>query len=114
MDAGMPEGTVQAVIAFSTTPDEETAAKIAETLVEERLAACVQVLPGAASYYRWEGKLEKSGENLLIIKTSRDRLDELMSRIESLHPYEVPEIVAVEVAGGAKKYLDWIAQETVK
>ncbi len=105
---------MQAIIALSTTPDEETAASIAETLVNENLAACVQVLPGAISYYRWEGKLEKSGEKLLIIKTSRDRLDELTSRIESMHPYEVPELVAVEVTGGAKKYLDWIAQETVK
>jgi periplasmic divalent cation tolerance protein len=102
------------MIIFSTTPDEETAARIAETLVEERLAACIQVLPGVTSFYRWQGKLEKSDEKLLVIKTSRDRLDELVTRIESLHPYEVPEIVAVEVADGAKKYLDWIAQETVK
>lgn len=105
---------MQAMIALSTTPDEETAANIAETLVNEHLAACVQVLAGATSYYRWQGRLEKSDEKLLIIKTSRDRLDELISRVESLHPYDVPELVAVEVTGGAKKYLDWIAQETVK
>ena len=102
------------MIIFSTTPDEETAARIAETLVEERLAACIQVLPGVTSFYRWQGKLEKSDEKLLLIKTSRDRLDELISRIESLHPYDIPELLAVEVSGGAKKYLDWIAQETVK
>lgn len=105
---------MQAVVVFSTTPDEEAAARIAETLVKERLAACVQVLPGATSYYRWEGKLEKSAEMLLVIKTTRDRLEELVSKVESMHPYDVPELVAVEVAGGAKKYLDWIGQETLK
>jgi len=105
---------MQAIIVFSTAPDEESAAKIAETLVQEHLAACIQVLPGATSFYRWEGKLEKSNEHLLIMKTSREKLEELMSRVESLHPYDVPELVAVEVSAGAKKYLDWIAQETLK
>ena len=105
---------MQAMIVYSTAPDEEAAARIAEALVEERLAACIQVLPGVTSFYRWEGKLEKSDEWLMIIKTSRDRLEELISRVESLHPYELPELVAVEAAGGAKKYLDWIEQETAR
>jgi len=105
---------MQAIVAFSTTPDEETAAKIAAALVEERLAACVQVLPGVTSFYRWEGKMEKSPEWLLVIKTSRERLEELVSRIESLHPYDVPEVIAVEAAGGASKYLGWLEEETRK
>jgi periplasmic divalent cation tolerance protein len=112
--SGMQEDSMQAMILFSTTPDEDSAAKIAGALVEEHLAACVQVLPGATSFYRWEGKLEKSDEWLIIIKTSRDRLEELISKVESLHPYEVPELVAVEAAGGARKYLDWIEQETTR
>ena len=97
---------------LTTAPDEETSARIAQAVVGERLAACVQVLPGITSFYRWEGKLEKNGEWLLLLKTSRERLSELTARIESIHPYEVPEVIAFEIAGGAEKYINWVQEET--
>ena len=78
----------------------------------ERLAACVQVLPGMTSVYRWQGKLERADEVLLLAKTTRDRLDALTARIVELHPYELPEVVAVDVFGGLPGYLAWIADET--
>lgn len=97
---------------LTTTPDEETSTRIAQTVVGERLAACVQVLPGITSFYRWEGKIEKSGERLLLLKTTRERLKELTARIESLHPYEVPEVTAFEITGGTDKYIHWVQEET--
>ena len=97
---------------FMTAPSEETAAHIARSLVENRLAACVQVLPGIISFYRWEGKIEEAPEWLILAKTTAERFDELKAKVESAHPYEVPEIVAVEIASGAQKYLKWIEEET--
>jgi len=97
---------------FMTAPSEETAAHIARSLVEDRLAACVQVLPGITSFYRWEGKIEEAAEWLILAKTTAERFDELKAKIESIHPYEIPEIVAVEVADGAQNYLKWVEEET--
>ena len=102
---------MSALLVYSACPDADTAQHIADVLVEERLAACVNVLPGMASTYRWQGKVEHANEVLLIAKTVRHRLGALQARIVALHPYELPEVVAVEAAA-LPAYLDWIARET--
>jgi len=83
-------------IVFSTVDSKDSADKIAETLVAEKLAACVNVVGPISSVYWWEGKIEKSEEYLLIIKSRRDLLDALMRRLKEVHPYKVPEILAVK------------------
>jgi periplasmic divalent cation tolerance protein len=103
---------VTVLTCFTTCPDEASAEAIARALVEERLAACVNRLPGLRSVYRWEGKVECGDEVLLVIKTTRDRLETMTARVQALHPYELPELIAVEVAGGLAAYLDWVAEQT--
>ncbi|HEX4642950.1 MAG TPA: divalent-cation tolerance protein CutA [Candidatus Acidoferrales bacterium] len=85
------------------------ATRIARAVVELRLAACVNILPGAlTSIYRWKGKVESARERLLLIKTSRKRLPKLQAQIERLHSYEVPEFIALPVAAGSRRYLAWL------
>ena len=103
---------VSALICFCTCPDADSAERIATALVDERLAACVNVLPGVTSIYRWQGAVERAGETLLLAKTTRERLAALGERIVALHPYELPEVLAVEATGGLPAYLDWIAANT--
>ncbi len=104
--------SMQALIVICTCPDEVVAKRIAEALVGERLAACVNLLPAVASTYRWEGKICRETESMMLIKTTRDRFQALRERLLSLHPYDVPEIVAVDIATGSAAYLDWIGRET--
>jgi periplasmic divalent cation tolerance protein len=80
-------------------------------LVEERLAACVNVVTGVRSFYRWKGKIEKSPEWLLVIKSSRGRFEELRAALEKLHSYDVPEVIALPVVEGTKNYLHWMEGE---
>jgi periplasmic divalent cation tolerance protein len=101
-----------ACVAFCACPDAATATRIADVLVGERLAACVNVLPGVTSVYRWQGAVERAGEVLLLIKTATDRVPALSQRIVALHPYELPEVVAVEAAAGLPAYLDWVAAQS--
>jgi periplasmic divalent cation tolerance protein len=103
---------VTVLVCFCTCPDTATAQAIAEVLVGERLAACVNVLPGLRSVYRWQGAIERADEALLLIKTVQAQLPALQARMAALHPYELPELVAVEVAGGLAAYLDWIAESS--
>ena len=103
---------VSALICFCTCPDADSAGRIAETLVAERLAACVNVLPGLRSVYRWQGAVERADEALLLIKTSPDRYLQLQDRLPQIHPHELPELVAVETDFGLPEYLRWIADET--
>ena len=100
------------LLCLCSCPDQAAAARIARTLVEERLAACVNVLPGMQSVYRWQGRVEQAGEALLLAKTTAQRFAGLRDRIVALHPYELPEVIAVEIADGLQGYLDWIAAET--
>lgn len=100
------------LIVHSACPDAVTADAIARALVAERLAACVQVLPGMRSTYRWNGAIEQADEVLLIAKTRDDRLDALIARVRALHPHELPELVAVEAAGGLAPYLAWVTEQT--
>ena len=102
---------VSVLVCFCTCPDRTVADGLAEALVAERLAACVNVVPGLHSVYRWQGAIERSDETLLLIKTTRAGLPALSARIVALHPYELPEVVAVEVAGGLSAYLDWVAEQ---
>lgn len=98
------------LVVLSTCPDEDSAATLARTLVSENLAACVNRVPGVRSTYRWQGDLKDEAEVLLVIKTSGERLVTLTARIEQLHPYEVPEIIALEIEAGSERYLDWLGQ----
>jgi periplasmic divalent cation tolerance protein len=100
------------LLCLSTCPDAETAARIARALVEERLAACVNQLPGVNSTYRWHDEIHDDAEVLLLIKTTRERFDALCDRLAELHPYEVPELIAFEIAHGLPAYLEWLARET--
>lgn len=96
------------LVVLCTCPDGAPAAHLAETLVGDGLAACVNRLPGVVSNFRWEGRVQQEAETLLLIKTTEDRLEALTARITDLHPYELPEVVAVPVLGGLEQYLDWI------
>jgi periplasmic divalent cation tolerance protein len=100
------------VVVLVTTPTAERAAEIARALVEERLAACGNVVPGIRSVYRWEGKIHDDAEALLVLKTTRERFDALRERVLALHPYEVPEVIALPIEAGSAPYLAWIAAET--
>jgi periplasmic divalent cation tolerance protein len=102
---------VTALLCFSTCPDVPTAQRIADALVEARLAACVSVLPGVRSTYRWEGAVERADEIQLLIKTTHEAFPALQARLVELHPYAVPELLAVPTVG-LPDYLDWIARET--
>ena len=95
-------------LVLCTVPDRECAEQIAEALVAEQLAACVNIIPGIASVYRWKGGVEKDEELLLLIKTSQDTYESLEQRIHTLHPYELPEIIAVSIQAGQKDYIKWI------
>lgn len=95
-----------------TVPDHERAEAIARTLVSERLAACVQIVPGLRSIYRWEGDIHDDEEVLCLIKTRAESFAALAGRVRELHPYQVPEILAFEVADGSPAYLEWLAAET--
>ncbi len=97
---------------LTTLPSAEVAAKVARTLVEEKLAACGNVLPAVRSIYRWKGKVEDENEVLLLLKTHVRQVARLQARILELHPYEVPEVLAVPVEAGFQGYLDWIAAST--
>ncbi|MCL0067643.1 divalent-cation tolerance protein CutA [Peptococcaceae bacterium] len=96
---------------FTTTEKEEDAKKIAKTIVEERLAACVQILGPITSTYWWEESIETSKEWLLFIKSKKSMYEELEKAIKSIHPYQVPEIIAVPVTAGSKDYLGWLKKE---
>jgi periplasmic divalent cation tolerance protein len=98
-------------VVLLTAPDAATAERIATALVEERLAACVNVVPGMRSTYRWEGAVQKDDELLLVAKTRADRLAALTARVRALHPYELPEVLALPAAGGSDAYLAWVTRE---
>ena len=99
-------------LVLSTVDTHQEAERIAQHLVEERLAACVNIVPKILSIYRWKGTLERATEHLMIIKTVEDRLPSLTHRIKELHPYEVPEVIAFSIQDGDPAYLEWILSET--
>lgn len=99
-------------IILCTCPEEETARRLAAGLVEQRLAACVNVLPGVTSVYRWQGKVETDSECLMLVKTSEARVAALTQWLHEAHHYELPEIVAVPIVAGLEPYLAWVIDET--
>lgn len=100
------------LLCYCTCPDAASAQRIAEALVGERLAACVNHLPGIRSTYRWQDAVQTDSEELLLIKTSAARLTALERRLLELHPYDVPELIAVPVTQGYEAYLDWVRQQS--
>lgn len=108
----MDEDQSGTLLVLTNLPDRGTAMKLAHALVEQRLAACVSLLAGCTSVYRWEGAIEQADEVPVMIKTRAARYDEVESAIRSLHPYELPEIIAVPMVRGLPDYLEWIAGET--
>jgi len=102
------DDNAEVLLAFCTCPDEKTAAGIAEALVAERLAACVNRLPGLTSVYLWRDKVERDAEALLLIKTTDARFEALRARLCALHPYELPKIIAIPVTKGLPAYLQWV------
>ncbi len=104
-----PDSPVMAVL--TTAPDAEVAERLGRTLVEERLAACANVLVGVTSIYRWKGKVEREAEVLVILKTTAERVEALQERVVELHPYDVPEVIALSVYTGHAPYLDWVRSE---
>ena len=104
----------QFVVVLTTFPADGDAEQLAHTLVEERLAACVNVLPAMTSIYSWKGSIEKSDERQIVIKTSSGRVRDLETRLKTLHPYDVPEFVVVPIVEGSQEYLAWLSENTSK
>lgn len=113
MTPGGRSGDEVVVVLCTAPPAEPTgtrgASALAQQLVEERLCACVNVIAGATSWFRWEGKVERAEEHLLVIKTTRAACDRLRQRLLELHPYQVPEVLVLDTAGGHAAYLAWVA-----
>jgi periplasmic divalent cation tolerance protein len=103
---------MKAVIVLTTVGTTFDVVPFARTLVDEHLAACVNVLPQMQSVYRWQGQVQVDDERQLIIKTSAERLEALQLRVRALHPYELPELLVIDAAGGSLAYLDWLSQST--
>jgi periplasmic divalent cation tolerance protein len=101
-------GPVVVLTALGAPPDAE---RIARALVEERLAACVNIVPGVVSIYRWKGNVEQEPELMLVIKTLAERVDAVKARLLELHPYELAEVVVIPIAGGHAPYLAWLAEQ---
>lgn len=109
----MSEQTGHHGVILVTAPSQQEAEMIAETLLQERLAACVTILP-VQSIYRWQGTIHKDQEWQLLIKSDLDRFAELEIKIRQIHPYEVPEIIALPIMAGSQPYLNWISQQVVQ
>ncbi len=101
-----------ATLVLTTLPNPEVAAKLAKSIVEEKLAACANLFPALRSVYRWDATIQDDNEVLVLFKTQKAHYERLKSRILELHPYELPEVLAIPVEQGHQAYLDWIARET--
>ena len=105
---------MEILLVLTNCPDEEAANTIALAIVEARLAACVNILPRVQSIYRWQGRIESATEIPLLIKSTAASYPALEQAIRTLHPYEIPEIVALPITAGLPAYLNWVAEETLK
>lgn len=110
----MSEHPADIAIVLSTLPDNESARELARRLVDERLIACGNIVPGIRSIFRWKGAIEDASEVLLVMKTATELLPELRERIEQLHPYEVPEVIAVHADDVSGAYGYWVRHETIE
>lgn len=102
----------QPILVLITVPSESLGQQIAQALLTQRLAACVSLLPGLRSFYTWEGAIQSDAETLLLIKTTQERFQTLQTTVQALHPYQVPEIIALPIQAGLESYLAWLAQVT--
>lgn len=100
-------------VIFNTCPDEKVAEQLASKLVESKLAACINILPGITSVYSWKGKIEKDREVLLLIKTRKESYVQVEAMIKEFHPYELPEVISVSVDQALPSYLSWINENTL-
>ncbi len=103
---------MSAIVVIVTASNEDEAAKIGKSLVDERLAACANIVPKIRSIYRWEGAVQDESEALMLIKTTDGAFDALVSRVKELHSYSVPEIIALPIGAGSSDYLQWIEEST--
>ncbi|CAN6296225.1 unnamed protein product [Urochloa humidicola] len=112
--AGMESAstTVPSIVVYVTVPNREAGKKLSESIISEKLAACVNIVPGIESVYWWEGKVQSDAEELLIIKTRESLLDALTEHVKANHEYDVPEVIALPITGGNSKYLEWIKNST--
>lgn len=99
-------------VVLTTTPDARSARRLSELLIRNKAAACVSVLPGVTSVYRWKGMVERSRECLLVIKTDSKEYPRLEKTLRAIHPYETPEIVELPARRGLRSYVDWVRQST--
>ncbi len=97
-------------VALVTTPDEATAERLVEALVEEEVVACGTIVPGVRSIYRWQGAVERAGEVLVVLKTTSGGVARLLERVPALHPYDVPEVLVLPIEAGNGPYLDWVTR----
>ncbi|CAJ1974000.1 unnamed protein product [Sphenostylis stenocarpa] len=104
--------TVPSIVVYVTVPNKEAGKKLAESIVTEKLAACVNRVPGIESVYQWEGKIQTDSEELLIIKTRQSLLEALTEHVKANHEYDVPEVISLPITGGNLKYLEWIKEST--
>ena len=102
------------IVVFLTAANGEEATRLADLLIGAHLAACVQILPEMESVYRWQGKIERAPEILLLAKTTRAKFDELQREVRALHSYDTPEIIALPIVAGSASYLDWLIESTKK
>lgn len=109
-----PEAARSLRVVLSTAPSDAAARRIARTVVEERLAACVNLVPGVTSIYRWSGAVQEDSEVLLVMKTCAERVDELVGRVRVLHEYALPEVIALPVDAGSEDYVRWVREETTR
>jgi periplasmic divalent cation tolerance protein len=96
------------LLVLTSFPDADSARTVSNALVEERLVACANIIPGIQSVYRWKGRVESVGEAFVIMKTNSERSDELWHRLKALHPYDVPEIIRIDADAALSTYLDWV------
>ena len=99
------------LVVLTTAPGVEDATRIGRILIDERLAACANVMPGLTSIFRWEGDVQEEAEVLVLLKTTEERLEELRARLVEVHPYDVPEVLALPVVGGEERYMSWVRDE---
>ena len=110
----MSDDASNAIIVFMTASNGEEAARLADMLVGAHLAACVQIFPEIESVYRWEGKIERAPEILLLAKTTRSKFEEIEREVRALHSYDTPEIIAVDVVAGSAPYLEWLSAASTR
>jgi periplasmic divalent cation tolerance protein len=109
--SGSGETTAEVVSVYVTVGDLDEAHRLAHTLVSERLAACVSIIPGVVSVYRWEGAIQRGDELVMLCKTTRVRAEELCRRVDELHSYDLPCSVALSISGGSKAYMAWVVEQ---